>query len=147
MSRVLNFIRSGAEPRFDRSGNSLLLGAGNKFVKLTDRQGNLTAAGQTWQGATGRELPAGGFQNQTPFRSGKTESIRMVNGKKRILRRYSPVTNRWDFTALGKTFYQRLRRNYVVHVPVTIQGLRRNGTTYETNAVVPIEKLTLQSPQ
>ena len=129
MSRVINFIRSGQQPRFDRTGNTLLLGTGNNFVRLTNREGQLTTAGQAYEAAAGREIQAG-LQNQTPTRTGRTESIMMPNGKRGILRRYHPVTNRWDFTALGKTYYSKLRRNYVIHIPVTIQGLRRDGSKY-----------------
>ena len=145
MSRVINVIRSGAHPRFDRTGNTLLLGTGNNFVRLTDRQGQLTQAGQAYEAATGQEIQAG-LQNQAPTRTGRTESIRMPNGRKAVLRRYNPVTNRWDFTALGRTYYSRLRRNYVVHIPVTIRGLRKNGTTYETKAVVPVERTNVTKP-
>ena len=93
MSRVINFIRSGVEPRFDRTGNSLLLGTGNNYVRLTDRDGQLTSAGQAYEAATGREIQAG-IQNQTPVRTGRSETIRMPNGRKVTLRRYNPVTNR-----------------------------------------------------
>ena len=46
MSRVDQFITAGAQPRFDRDGNSLIIGAGRKYTRLTDVKGNLTAQGR-----------------------------------------------------------------------------------------------------
>ena len=34
----------------------------------------------------------------------------------------------------------------MVHVPVTTEGLRQNGTTYETKAVVPVERTNIIKP-
>ena len=53
---------------------------------------------------------------------GGQETLKLASGKRRLLRRYNPVNNNWDFTTLGKRHYKKLKRKYVVHVPVDIHG-------------------------
>ena len=75
--------------------------------------------------ATGERLPDSGFSNQTPFREGNTEFIKLRTGRNGVTRRLNLETGDWVFTGLGLKFYKKLRRNYVVSVPVTTSRLDR----------------------
>ena len=54
MSRVDQFITAGAQPRFDREGNSLIIVSGRKYIRLTSVNG----ATLPRRGAAGRLLQA-----------------------------------------------------------------------------------------
>ena len=45
------------------------------------------------------------------------------------------------FTRLGLKFYKKLRRNYVVNVPVIIKGTPADGREYTKKATMPINQL------
>ena len=59
---------------------------------------------------------------------GNSEFIKMRNGEERAVRRYSPVDNEMKLSALGKSVYSRLKRNYVVQIPVLVKGRRKDGS-------------------
>ena len=40
----------------------------------------------------------------------------------------------------GNALYKQLKRNYVVQVPVTVHGVRNNGTTCELKSFFPLER-------
>ena len=145
MSRVQQFIDQGARPRFD-GDDALQLRIGRRFVRLSAPDGALNTAGNEYEARTGETLPASGFQNQKAIRKGNTETIRLRSGKRGMTRRWNATSNRWDFTNLGKKYYQRLRRNWVVQVPVTIHGLRKDRSTYEIKGVVPVAKMGITAP-
>ena len=63
------------------------------------------------------------------FRVGSSEYIR-YGGRRRLVRRWSPGTNQWVYTDLGRRYYATERSQYVVEVPVTVFGRRSNGTRY-----------------
>ena len=67
----------------------------------------------------------------------------MRGGGKRATRRWDPAENDWKFTALGKSFYSTLRRNYLVQVPVKVAGKRKDGSAYTLKTWMPIEKFGL----
>ena len=79
--------------------------------------------GEYYETKTGQELPVGGFDpRQAPYKQGDTEYIKMRNGEERAIRRYSPAENQFSFTALGKSFYSRIKRSYFVQIPVKVKG-------------------------
>ena len=145
MSRLQQFIDQGARPRFDRE-DALQMRIGRRFVRLSTPSGALTTAGNEYEARTGETLPASGFQNQKAVRKGNTETIKLRDDRRGITRKWNAASNRWDFTKLGKRYYQRLRRNWVVQVPVTIKGLRKDRSTYEIKGVVPIAKMGMTAP-
>ena len=59
----------------------------------------------------------------------------MRNGEERVVRRYDQADNEYKLTALGKSFYSRLKRNYVVQLPVTIRGKRKDGSYYNIKSI------------
>ena len=68
--------------------------------------------------------------SQTAVREGNAEYIKLRDGKRGITRQLSLETGEWVFTKLGLTYYKRLRRNYVVNVPVIIRGTPPDGRVY-----------------
>lgn len=62
-----------------------------------------------------------------------------------MTRRWAPVDNSYKLTAVGKAYYRNKRTQYVVHVPVTIQGRRQSGADYDRASWMPIHRLGLQN--
>ena len=145
MSRLQQFIDGGARPRFD-ANDALQMRIGRRIVRLSAPSGELTAAGHEYEARTGETLPASGFQNQKAVRKGNTETVKLRDGRRGITRKWNAAGNRWDFTKLGTRYYKRLRRNWVVQVPVTIKGVRTDRSTYEVKGVVPIAKMGMTAP-
>ena len=92
------------------------------------------------------ELPSGGAFNrdQVPQREGLTEHIRMRDGRERVTRRFDASSGDYTFTALGRSFYSKRRSQYVVHIPVVIEGRRKDGTSYELNSFMPTERMGIE---
>ena len=142
-AKIDSFIAAGTAPSKVKSG-AVLARQGTGFQTLVTADGGLTAAGTYYQAKTNKDLPVGGlgFDNQqAPTRSGDTEYITMRDGSQRATRRWDPATQDYKFTALGRRYYGRLKRNYVVQVPVRVTGVRRNGTQYQIRSTLPIAKL------
>ena len=118
-----------------------LLRSGKKFITLA-RNGDPTLAGKYYEQQTNTTLEAGGYNlTQTPIREGNTEFVKLRSGKKVKTRVWNAISGEYRFTKEGNEFYKQLRRNYVVSIPVTIIGKRKNGTTYTLRSSMPIEKL------
>ena len=140
--RVQNLIDAGARPRLDkRNKTQLMLRAANSSARLSKDDGEPTKAGLFWLQITGEQLPESGFSNQKPFREGNTEYIKLKTGRNAVTRRLNLETGDWVFTRLGLKFYKKLRRNYVVNVPVTIKGTPAEGREYTKKTTMPINKL------
>ena len=93
---------------------------------------------------SGQVLPAGGFLQQAATRNGNIESIRLRDGSRGVTRRWDEGTGEYKFTRLGNTYYKTVRRNYVVTVPVIINGKRKDGSTYQIRSTMPVSKLGLK---
>ena len=145
MEIVVGAVAAGIEPTETSSG-SVVLRQGKRYVTLVKPDGTKTQSGAWYEQRSRNELPAGGAfnRNQQPQREGLTELIKTRDGREKVVRRWDPVTNEFKFTALGRSFYARKRSVYVVHVPVIVEGRRKNGTTYELKSFMPVEKMGLQ---
>ena len=145
MEFTVGAVAAGIEPTETSSG-SIVLRQGRRYVTLVKPDGTKTQNGALYETRSRRELPVGGAFNrdQQPQREGLTEHIRTRDGKEKVTRRWDPATNEYSFTALGRAFYSRRRSSYVVHVPVTIEGRRKNDTTYTLKSFMPTEKMGLQ---
>jgi len=131
--RVDLMIMSGITPTRLKGSEALALKWGNSIVKLLSTSGERTAAGDYWKQSTGTPLPAGGYLQQTA-----------VHCRKGATRKWDEATGVYKFTKLGKQYYKIQRRNYLVSVPVIINGNRKDGTTYRLKSRMPIEKLGLK---
>ena len=126
--KVQKFIDSGAKPVPNTRGKSnlILRGPNRSYVQLSKPDGTPTAAGLFWQELTNEVLPQSGVMGQTAVREGNVEYIRTKEGK-RATRRLDLASGDWIFTKLGLKYYKTLRRNYVVNVPVIIEGSPNEG--------------------
>jgi len=121
---------------------SVILKSGNRRHTLLNVQGKRTALGRYYEIKTASDLPAGGFDpTQAQYRDGNTEYIKMRSGEERAVRRYNPVDNEWKLSALGKSYFARLKRNFVVQIPVTIKGKRKDGSYYNIKSMLPVSKM------
>ena len=145
MEFVVPAVAAGLEPTETASG-SLVLRSGRNYVTLVKANGTKTQAGGIYEARSGKTLPSGGAfsPDARAYRESNTEYIRDRAGKERVTRRWDPATNEDKFTALGRAYYARKRSQYVVHVPVRIEGRRNNGSAYTLRSFMPIEKMGLQ---
>ena len=54
--------------------------------------------------------------------------MRLRSGAEVRLRTWNPATGKFDYSEMGKQFYKRRPRAYIVQVPATVWTKRRNGT-------------------
>jgi hypothetical protein len=149
-------IAAGVTPSRLVGSEGIALVQGERRIRLVTDDGAPTKQGWYWEQRTGERLPAGGFMQQEAVREAGTETIRLRDGSKGVTRRWNEARGDWDFTRLGTKFYTTLRRNYVVSVPVKVQGKRRDGSSYEYRAHIFVQKngltarelpLRLRSPE
>ena len=136
-----SMLTGNAKPQ-NTKGGSVILRSGNKRHTLVTTTGEKTKLGEYYEGKSSTELPVGGFDHtQAPFREGNSEFIKMRSGEERVVRRYDPADNEYKLTALGKSCYSRLKRNYVVQIPVVIKGRRKDGSYYNIKSTLPVSKM------
>jgi len=141
----LNYLQAtNVQPEKMKTSEGIGVRSGRRLITLVDSGGKKTAAGKWWEKKSGEALPEGGFMQQKAMREGNTETIRLRDGRKGITRRWDPGSGEYKFTALGKKYYSTLRRNYVVDVPIVVNGKRQNGSTYQIRSHVKMEKLGLR---
>ena len=140
MEFVVPAVAAGIEPAETASG-SLVLRSGRNYVTLVKADGAKTQAGGIYETRSGKTLPSGGAFNPDAraYREGNTEYIRDRAGKERVTRRWDPATNQDTFTGIGRAYYARKRSQYVVHVPVIIEGKRKDGSKYTLRSFMPTE--------
>ncbi len=143
-NRIDVMIAANTAPQRLKGSEGIALRAGRSIVKLIDDEGMATKAGTYWSLKSGQALPAGGFMQQAATREGNVESIRLRDGSRGITRRYVEGTGEYKFTPLGNSYYRTVRRNYVVTVPVIINGKRKDGSTYQIKSTMPVSKLGLK---
>ena len=131
--RIDAMIAANTLPQHLKGSEGIALKSGRIIVKLLNDEGALTAAGTYWALQSDRDLPAGGFMQQTATREGNVESIRLRDGTKRVTRRWNEGSSEYKFTRLRNTYYQTVRRTYLVTVPVIVNGVRKNGSTYTSS--------------
>ncbi len=141
--KILRAIREGRRAHETRAGLSALsFGAatGSGYVLLTNGHG-LTDAGRFYYSRTGEHAPVGGVSmTQQPVRRGDTEYVMDSHG---IERRARTLHNgEWQYTALGRVFFSSRKVEFVVGIPCTVHGVRKNGTQYTIGDVLfPVDKL------
>ena len=139
--RIDAFVAAGRQPHTTSTG-AVIARQGTRFQTLVDTRGQRTQVGRYYEQASSSNLPAGGFDPlQAPTRIGDTEYIRMRGGEQRATRRWDPAISDYRFTDLGQSYYSRLKRNYVVQVPVRITGQRKDGSQYYIRSTLPVSRL------
>ena len=138
-------IAQGHNPKKRKTSEAIGVRHGKSTISMVDNAGKKTPAGLYWEQKAGAPpIPDGGFLQQAARREGNIETIVLRDGRRGVTRRWDPASNEFKFTALGKKYYATLRRNYVVDVPITIKGKRRNGTTYQIKSHMKMERLGLR---
>ena len=95
----------------------------------------------------GRPPPSRQYdRNQPLIREGPNDYIMLRGGAKKLLRSLQPNGN-YHLTKLGKSFFKDKWVDWVVHVPVIIRGVRRNGRnrgmSYERTKRLPVTDLNV----
>ena len=122
-----------------------MLVQGRSRTALSMDDGTPTKAGLFWENLTGHSLPDSGLMSNSPLRENNTEYI-PLNGKKRVTRHLDVSTGEWVCSRLGMKFYRKMRRSYIVNVPVTVHGTPAEGRHYTKSSTIPISKLGIASP-
>jgi hypothetical protein len=105
------------------------------------RGDNPSELGHVYFGTLGRAPPRGFNMGAVPYRQGRSEYIATPGGDRK-LRTWSPVTSSWTLSTLGKSFYSSSREETVVHVPITVHGVRSGnqaGQSYTYTGWMPVD--------
>ena len=118
-----------------------------RYAMLSRPNGELTRAGQYYYQLIGRPPPSRQYdRNQPLIREGPNDYIMLRGGAKKLLRSLQPNGN-YQLTKLGKHFFKDKWVDWVVHVPVIIRGVRRNGRNrgmpYERTKRLPVTDLNV----
>ena len=118
-----------------------------RYAMLSRPNGELTRAGQYYYQLIGRPPPSRQYdRNQPLIREGPNDYIMLRGGAKKLLRSLQPNGN-YQLTKLGKHFFKDKWVDWVVHVPVIIRGVRRNGRNrgmpYERTKRLPVSDLNV----
>ena len=131
-------IEAGARPR-KTANDSVLLRHGSNYKQLVNTSGSLTRAGVQYQRLTNTELETFSYDpQQTPVRTLNRETIKLRGGKERVVRTFDPTTDKYKYTPLGKRFFAKAKREYIVKVPAIFRGKRANGKPYSRQGLYPI---------
>ena len=113
-------IAANAQPRAPAGGRGLLLGVpGGRARKLMTATGALTPTGEYYYSRLAQEAPRHALDYaQQPERRGNRTSVKLLDGRKAIVRSWDPVRSEWRYTKLGRDFYKDSVDRYVVTFPV-----------------------------
>ena len=148
-ANIRTAIASGRRPRFTADGRQIVsLGQGRGSYALLSRgDGVLTRAGKFYFEESGRQRPAlSSFDYDQPLtRHGATDYITLRHGGvQRAVRTLLP-NGSYKVSRLGKLFSKDKYSEYVLHVPVIIEGRqargRNAGSTYQRLAWLPANVL------
>ena len=119
---ISSAIADNKRPQRSKSSGDLLLSLDDKrFTKLQQR-GKTTPAGRFFFSQTQTSPDTYDIEG-TVVQRGSTEYL-LTNGKARVLRRL--IGNSYDYSRLGKQYFQHKKTAYLVHVPAIIKKLSVN---------------------
>ena len=129
-----------------RNSQAMRLELGGRKVTLISAQGNATEAGKFWYRKL-KENPIPDsrlYDNAKTFRKpgGRTDFVKTRSGAEVQLRTWEPSSKTFRYTALGKKFYKRRPRTYVVQIPVTIYVRRKSGGEEYYNGTYPASDMS-----
>ena len=137
-------VHAGRRARITQMGRvALPTGDGPRaYLVLVRGDGSLTDAGRYFYHLTRTEPPTDRAmdQDQEPERVGDSEFARDAQGRRVRLRTLGP-DGQFTYTLVGRRFFGRRRVEYLVSVPVVIEGTRKNGQTYTRADYLPADKL------
>ena len=130
-------IAAGSQPTIPRNGLGLTLRNGRRRTGLVDAAGNLSAAGTYFYRQTDQTPPQRFDYNQVPERTGRSLTIRVLDGSRKTVQRFDPVSKEFKPTLLGKKFYSRRTDRITVLFPVFVDITRTNGSVYSRRDFLP----------
>ena len=142
-------VLAGREPRRTRGNQTILplarIGDPGRYVVLSRADG-LTEAGQFYYGAEGpgnsQQAPTLAFDpNQSLQYDAKGNAYIIGRDRKRILVRRTAADGTHRVTRIGERFFAQTKTEYIVSIPVRIEGRRKNGTTYTRYDHLPVDLL------
>ena len=137
--KVDDLLAGGAT--LSEGAHGTALRAGRSRILLARADGNLTDAGKYYQQRSGQKLDLAGFDlRQIPIRVDNTETVLMRSGKRVVTRTWDPASGDHVFTKAGNAFYKQIRRNYMLNVPLIVEGAA-NGIKYRYKSYQSTEKM------
>ena len=111
---------------------------------LSGPDGVVTPQGEFYYQLTEEHAPDRTFDyNQVPTRRGDTEYARDRTGREVRLRTLQP-NGQYKYSAMGKMFFRVRQVEHIVHVPVIIEGTRKNGEPYRREDYLPFDSLSVE---
>ena len=133
---------AGRMPSTSKNGN-FTLKLGEKKYSILVLNGRATKAGRIYEEVTGQALPSKYAADAKVERRGRTDYITLANGKEAKLRTFDPIRNKYTLTPIGRSYYSQRKKEYVVSIPVIIEGVRLNGSRYTIRGHMPTSSLGL----
>ena len=123
-NEVIQAANNNVQPYYAASGDLMLRTTGGRRKLM---QGNkATPLGKLFFDTTGQPIPRGYNLGAVPYRIGRTELIATQTGD-RMTRRWNPISSSWNYSELGKLYYNVSRQEVTIHLPITVYGQRANG--------------------
>ena len=133
---------AGRMPSTSKNGN-FTLKLGDRKYSILVLNGKATKAGRIYEEVTGQTLPSKYAADAKVERRGRTDYITLANGKEAELRTFDPIRNKYTLTPIGRSYYSQRKKEYVVSIPVIIEGVRLNGSRYTIRGHMPTSFLGL----
>lgn len=118
---------------------------------LVNATGKKTAAGEKYEDEFGKTLLTEGVKGQTfddkqpAIKRGASEFIKLRNDREVVVRSWDGA--KYKYTQMEKRYFAKLKKEYVIEVPVKTQGhksaaeqgrTRTRDSTYERHAYMPV---------
>ena len=129
-NRIRTAVLAGRRANATRANRVILstnLAGGRSYVVLSGPDGVLNGEGEYYYHLLGEHPPDRRFDyNQLPTQRGDSEFARDRAGREVRLRTLRP-DGAYQYSALGKMFYRVRQVEHIVHIPVRIEGRRRDN--------------------
>jgi len=138
-------IAAGSEPHAPKRARGLLLAVpGQRPRRLIDASGALTAVGEFYYDRIGEDAPGlGSFGDAAPERRRNSETVKLVDGRRALLRTWDPVKLAWKFTQTGRAYYRDKVTRYTVRFPTRELKTRKNDSVWVENSFIHSTALAL----
>ena len=120
-----NLITENVQTKTPKTGIGLYVSAGRKRKVLVNPRGELTPAGKYYYEKTNQEPPKSFDFAQIPQRKGRSLTINLLDGSKKVVSRFDNVAKEFKITAVGKKITQikRIGSQYYFQYLWTLQEL------------------------
>ena len=125
-----NLITENVQPKTPKTGIGLYVSAGRKRKVLVNPRGELTPAGKYYYEKTNQEPPKSFDFTQIPQRKGRSLTINLLDGSKKVVSRFGNVAEEFKLTAIGKKFYANKKDRFTILFPVFVEVTRINGSIF-----------------